>query len=533
MSNTAGTSVETNDDGLVVEVTGGVIRGIHDGPLRSWRGIPYAAPPTGERRFRAPGPVIPWEGVRHADDYGPIAPQTVRRLSPIGLASTPVDEDCLTVNVQAPAPADELLPVMVFIHGGGYSAGSSRDFSGQGESFVLTGRVLYVSFNYRLGPLGYLDFTRYSTKERPFESNLGLRDQVALLEWVQQNIAAFGGDPTNVTVFGESAGGNAVSALLGIPRAQGLFDRAIAQSAPPSSVYPARLAAEWAGEFVEIVRQRRLEDDNAGNPDDLDDPATLLLSTSATELVAACSVIQRDSPDTYPGTFCLAPTIEGDFMPEHPMVAIRDGHFSPVPLIIGTNSREGTVFRGPLDILPTTAPRIGAMFARSTAAGKRLMHAAYPGLPKRHDARDFGGDYGFWYPSTVLADVYSRHAPVHAYRFDFATRLLRLVGLDATHGVEMFALYDRFDLPLVRAMTTLGGRVAYAAAGQRMRLAWLSFATDGTVPASWPPYDEKRRSTLIIDETDRVEQDPRRERRLAWEEFLHLWKILERWSQRA
>jgi para-nitrobenzyl esterase len=209
------------------------------------------------------------------------------------------------------------------------------------------------------------------------------------------------------------------------------------------------------------------------------------------------------------------------------MIAVREGRGADVPLVIGTNAREGTVFRGPLDILPTTPPRIGAMFGRAPSLSRRPMHDAYPGLPKRHDALDFGGDYGFWYPSTLLADWHSRHAPTWSYRFDFAPRLLRITGIDATHGVELFTLFDLFDSPVVRAMTALGGRDAYARIGGRMRDAWLRFAETGATPESWPAYDEAARSTLIIDESIRVEQDPRRRQRLAWKAFLpvfeHLW----------
>ena len=207
--------------------------------------------------FGAPRPVVPWEGIRDASKFGKIAPQLhngqFRGAGPRILAG----EDCLTINVLSTGSSSREppgLPVMVFIHGGGYSAGSSQDFPGQGETFVQSGQVLYVSFNYRLGVFGYLDFSRYSTPERPFDSNLGLRDQVAALEWVHDNIAAFGGDPDNVTVFGESAGGNAVTTLLATPSARGLFARAIAQSPPADAVYPRDLADEWAAEFVTVLR---------------------------------------------------------------------------------------------------------------------------------------------------------------------------------------------------------------------------------------------------------------------------------------
>ena len=147
------------------------------------------------------------------------------------------------------------------------------------------------------------------------------------------------------------------------------------------------------------------------------------------------------------------------------------------------------------------------------------MRAAYPELPARRPAADFGGDYGFWFPSTRIADACSRHGPVWSYRFDFAPRLLTLVGLDATHGVEMFALFDRTDVPLARVMTSLGGNEQYAAAGERMRQHWLHFAETGAPGPGWPRYEERTRSTLVIDGSDRVESDPRSERRRAWAAF--------------
>jgi para-nitrobenzyl esterase len=148
------------------------------------------------------------------------------------------------------------------------------------------------------------------------------------------------------------------------------------------------------------------------------------------------------------------------------------------------------------------------------------MHEAYPGLPARRPAADFGGDFGFWFPSTRVADFHSRHAPAWSYRFDVAPRLLEVLGLDATHGVEMFALFDRTDLALARIMTALGGNEAYAAAGERMRAMWLRFAADAPPDERWPRYDERDRATLIIDEVDRIEHDPRRARRRAWSRFL-------------
>ena len=261
-------------------------------------------------------------------------------------------EDCLTVNVLSPAvPRRKRLSisVMVFVHGGGYNTGSAQDFPGQGEGFVSSGRVVYVSLNYQLGALRYLDFSRYSTPDRPIENNLGLRDQVAALEWVRANIRSFG----------------------------------------------------------------------------------------------------------------------GTFLPEHPFDAFRDGRAHRVPLIIGTNDREGAFFRGRANVLPRSPWRIQALFNHAPEDSHDEMRAAYPGLPISRAAADFGGDYAFWYPSIVVAGLHSRFAPVHFYRFDIAPRLMHLLGLglDATHGIEMYALFDQVDSPFARTMTALGGREPFSRAG--------------------------------------------------------------------
>jgi para-nitrobenzyl esterase len=518
-----------NTRSLDVRVTGGFVRGVREGGTVAWRGIPYAAPPIGRRRFRAPQRVVPWEGLREVGAFGPVAPQAYKgQFAGVG-PEIPSSEDCLTVNVVAPEswPADgTLLPVIVFIHGGGYSTGSSRDFSGEGLAFVRTGKVVYVSFNYRLGALGYLDFSRYSTLRRPIDSNLGLRDQVAALRWVRRNIRAFGGDAERVTIAGESAGANAVTTLMATPPARGLFSGAIAQSAPPNAVYSRQMSAIWAAQFVEILRRRQPgADASLGDPDAPLAPSAavaLLTSAPAAELVAAALVLQTRAPDETPGLYCLAPVVDGRFLPQHPIAAFRSGAAHRVPLIIGTNDREGTIFRGRLDILPRTAPRIDAVLARGPRDAHALIAQAYPGLTRAGRSADFGGDYAFWYPSVGVAESHSRYAPVYFYRFDVAPRLLKWAGLDATHGLEMIALFEQTDAPLGRTMTSLGGRKVFSDAGGRMRDAWLSFAATGEPPSGWPRYDEQHRLTLIIADRDRVESDPRADRRRAWTALLPL-----------
>ncbi len=525
---------------LEVPVTGGSVRGVRERGLDAWRGIPYAAPPIGALRFRAPRPVVPWKGILDAEHHGKVSPQAHRGQFLGAKPGTPMGEDCLTLEVLRRAGGyapDTPAPVMVFVHGGAYSVGSVSSVPHQGETLARRGGVVYVAMNYRLGALGYLDFTRYSTPERPFESNLGLRDQVAALEWVRDNIRSFGGDPDNVTLFGESAGGNAVTTLLATPAARGLFHRAIAQSSPPNALYLPDLTAQWAAEFVELLSA---EIDDASVESTTPEDAVALLETADTEaIVRATTALQLRTPDENPGTICLCPVIDGDYLPARPLDAFKSGDAHPVPLIIGTNDREGSLFIGRLDILATSPARIRAIFSKTRKKTRKAIKREYPGLPERRPAADFGGDYSFWYPSVKVGERHARFAPVHFYRFDIAPRLVRLFGFDATHGLELFAVFDRMNSGFGRAMTVLGGRRPFIAAGERMQRRWLAFAAsgdpNGPLPAgalmkpeprdpAWPQYDAESdddyRLTLIIDREDRIESDPRGARRVAWQEFV-------------
>lgn len=509
--------------GLEVRVATGLLRGVRERGVLAWRGIPYAAAPVGDRRFRAPQPAPTWRGVRDASAWGLVAPQSYKGQFRGAHPRIPQGEDCLNLNVIAPDERtrsgaqvqDALRPVMVFVHGGAYSVGSSREVPRQGEGLVRRGGIVYVSLNYRLGALGYLDFSRFATPEHPFDSNLGLRDQVAALQWVRDNIRAFGGDPDAVTLFGESAGGNAVTTLMTVPSAAGLFHRAIAQSAPPNAVYPSDLTARWAGEFVDSL----IEGSEPGQYSTVD-AARLLLSVDPAVLAAATTALTVRTPDQDPGTIPLCPVIDGAFLPERPLDAFRDGRATRIPLIIGTNAREGSLFSGRIDILATTPARIRAIFKKTTKKAKKALKAQYPGIPALRAALDFGGDYSFWYPSVKVGERHSRYAPVYFYRFDAAPRLLRLMGLDATHGLELFPLFDRLDGWFGRGMTALGGRRTFQDIATRMQGWWLGFVHDGEPSAAWPRYDETTRQTLIIDQNDHVEADPHRERRLAWGRFV-------------
>ena len=497
-----------------------MVSGVREGTKLAWRGIPYAAPPVGELRFRAPRPVVPWEGIRDASKFGKVAPQLhngqFRGAGPRILAG----EDCLTINVLSAGSSSREppgLPVMVFIHGGGYSAGSSQDFPGQGETFVQSGQVLYVSFNYRLGVFGYLDFSQYSTPidlltltsasatrsrhwsgctiTSPHSGRPAQRDRVRRIGGRQRRHDTaghpFGSGTIRARDRTEPTGGRRLP-----PRPGRRVGRGICHGAPHGNgpVSRRRGGVPW-----QCASSRPRPPPSSRPPP---------------------SPFSIRSPDANPGTFCLAPVVDGVFLPERPMDAFRSGRAQRLPLIIGTNDREGTIFRGRIDILPRSPARIRALIMQAPASSHRAMRKAYPGLPARRPAADFAGDFAFWYPSVMVADLHSRFAPVHVYRFDVAPRMMRVLGLDATHGIELFALFDRVDTPFARSVTALGGREQFAEAGRRMRHHWLAFARGGTVADSWPAYEQAERLTLVIDQIDRVESDPRREKREAWAAFL-------------
>jgi len=481
-----------------VAVAEGTLRGRRLPDLLSWRGIPFAAPPVGPLRLRAPEPAPAWVGVRDATEFGPPAPQQRRRG----------DENCLTLNVLRPAEPGAARPVMVYIHGGAHTAGTSADPLYSGASLVRRGDVVFVSLNYRLGALGYLDFREFSTPGHPFDVNLGLRDQLAALRWVQRNIAAFGGDPDNVTLFGESAGADAVMTLMCVPEAQGLFARVIAQSPPPATSNGPELAARWAREFLDVAGVSR------------SDAAAFLATATPDVLVETAATLSIRGADEVPGTRPFAPVAGDGFLPEHPLNAFEAGTEHRVPLVIGTNAQEGRIFSRLLDILPTNEARIEKMFEGTDPAIKARAIGAYPGYPGRRAASDLGGDVVFWEPSLRCAHAHTRHSDTYMYRYDFAPRLLRLAGLGATHATELWPVFGSRGLA-ARTATAFGGRRGMRAVTDTLQGHWLAFGREGRPLAPWPRYSFERRDTLIIDEICRVECDPLGSRREAWRGYRH------------
>ena len=304
-------------DNTLVDTVSGPVRGADDGRVSSWKGVPYAAPPVGDLRWRAPHPALPWSAVADASAYGFVCPQPVDPRIPFDLGA-PQDEDCLTLNIWASSDtaAGDDKPVMVWLHGGAYIIGSASQPLYDGRVLAADGGAIVVTVNYRIGALGFLDLSEFDSSRRRFDTNLGLRDVLAALRWVRDNIAAFGGDPDRVTLFGESAGAGIITTLLTSPAAEGLFSAAIAQSSPATSVYDisrahgiTRLVLDKLGMTTSDVER--------------------LPQVPVDVMVAAATDVFYDVPVRNPGTLAFAPIVDGDVVPDYPVKLAREGRSIP------------------------------------------------------------------------------------------------------------------------------------------------------------------------------------------------------------
>jgi para-nitrobenzyl esterase len=487
--------------------TSGIVEGfIRDGVNR-WRSIPYARPPVGPLRFRAPQPAEPWSGVRHCHGFTNCAPQQ-RRYTLLGVGKyQAMGEDCLTLNVVAPEGSGrESLPVMVFVHGGGYILGSSATPLYDGAALARRGCV-YVSVNYRLGALGCLDLSPLSTSDITIESNLYLRDLVMALRWVRGNIAAFGGDPGNVTLFGESAGAHAVATLLAVPAAKGLFSQVISESPAAGMVRSREVAAEFASRFAVLIGARR------------QDAADALIQASPAELVAAQDRLIDEGMQDRLDAFPIGPVFGDDCLPLDPVEAMRRGRAHRVPLIVGTNADEGRLFTRFLRLLPTTGPMIEELLADTDPAARQRITAAYPGYPSQSACIRLGGDFAFGSAAWQIAEAHGSNAPAYLYRYDFAPRLLHWSGLGATHATELLAVFDIYRTKFGALLTAAADRRAALRVSNEIQGRWRSFSRTGVPGDGWPAHTNADRAVMVFDRRCRVEFDPHSERRMAWEGF--------------
>jgi para-nitrobenzyl esterase len=488
-----------------VTTAAGTVEGFTRDGVHRWRSIPYARPPVGALRFRAPEPAQPWSGVRYCHGFTRCAPQE-RRYTMIGVGKyQPMGEDCLTLNVVTPEAANgEPLPVMVFVHGGGYILGTSATPLYDGATLARRGCV-YVSVNYRLGALGCLDLSSLSTADITFESNLFLRDLVLALQWVRDNIAEFGGDPKNVTIFGESAGAHAVATMLAVPAAQGLFAQAISESPATGMVRSSEVAAEFATRFATLWGVRK------------QDAAYALRQASAAELLAAQNRLIDDGMRNMLGAFPIGPVFGDDYLPLDPVEAMRRGKAHPVPLIVGTNAEEGRLFTRFLPLLPTTEPMIEALLAEMDPAARERITGAYPDYPERSACIRLGGDFAFSSAAWEIAQAHGSHAPAYLYRYDYAPRMLRWSGLGATHATELLAVFGIYRTKFGALLSAAADRRSAVQVTNEVQRRWRAFSHTGVPGDGWPAYTDADRAVMVFDRKSHLEFDPHPERRMAWE----------------
>ena len=488
-------------DELVVTTAQGAIRGERRHGACAWKGIPFAEPPVGPLRFRAPQPPRPWQGERDGTRYGAVATQSrdprVAMLS--GLTDKmETSEDCLYLNVFSPAADGARRPVVVWIHGGAFIMGAGSLPLYHGAGFAARHDVVVVTVNYRLGLFGFL-YLGELAGEAYAAGNQALLDQVAALRWVQDNIAAFGGDPGAVTVMGESAGAASVASLLGMPSARGLFARAILQSGASALVLPA--AADATELAREVVRELGV------TPEGLREVPAATLMALQEQLV-----LRR-------GLAAFAPFLDGVALPRRPVEAVRAGE-AAVPLLLGSNRDEWALFDVLLGERVTT--QLADVVRGRLGPIAELFHGAY--LAARGDGAAHGawvdllGDLVFRIPMIHLAEAQLAHAPAYVYRFDWAAASFG-GKLGAAHALELPFVWNKLDHPMSQLL--LGGE-----AGEAQALAtvvhdtWAAFVRTGDpngagLPA-WPRYDAERRPTMLLGRDCKVADDPGGPLRALW-----------------
>ncbi|MCY4060697.1 MAG: carboxylesterase family protein [Gammaproteobacteria bacterium] len=469
--------------GAEVAVTGGVVRGIvgEDG-LKQYHGIPYAVPPIGELRWAPPGPVEPWPGVRNADSPGPGCFQQGAQggFYDAATAVASMDEDCLSLNVWTRASqVDEGLPVMVWIHGGGLTVGSGDAYPGE----LLTSKgVVLVTINYRLGPFGFLALPELTAEsESGVSGNQGFRDQIASLEWVQGNIASFGGDPNNVTIFGESAGSMSVSLLQASPLAKGLFHRVIGQSG--SALGPM------------AFRARSTPYANAGETIGTDFAQALAGDGGDTSLHALRAIPADRILDTFltnPGFGSALAIVDGEVLPDEIGVIFTAGEQADVPVLIGSNADEGSA------LFSYIGPAFGEGAAGRAAYIQATLAEVADDIDEHYPAGDDDAqateswlalytDASFTYPmrawakgmATVPSDAY-------LYWFTWAPPIPERERYGAFHASEIGYVFG--NLGLFDAVPAVDDR----ALSELMATMWTNFARtgvpDGEGLPAWPAY---------------------------------------------
>jgi para-nitrobenzyl esterase len=500
----------------VVTVAQGRLRGVRREDHWSFSGIPYGRAPIGGLRWRPPLEAEGWSEIRDASTFGPIAPQSAAVpgiTSPSDPSSSePHSEDCLSLNVWTPELPTTLMaspgqgrPVMVFIHGGGFTSGSGSVFLYRGGDLVRHGNAVIVTINYRLGALGYLGHRDLAAPDALL-GNWGLQDQLAALRWVRHNIAVFGGDPDKVTIFGESAGGFSVATLLGTPAAKGLFRRAIVQSGGVHvhTIDEAERAADRMAALLGVARCTR----------------DALEGVPAAELVAATEEMGKRQPD--PGMIPLPflPVVDGVLLPDHPLAAVATGAAAGIDVLIGTNRDELTLFGlGNPALMALDVDGVTRWVANAVPdmSAPEVMDAYRAAREARGESTSptalwvaVGTDVVFRWPSLQLAAAQTaRGSRAFVYLFDWESPAFGGI-LGSCHALELPFVFGAVRQPVVQVFSGEGPAVETLSA--QMQGAWLSFAASGDPShdgiGTWEPWVPTDRATMIFGAQTRLESAP-------------------------
>jgi para-nitrobenzyl esterase len=498
---------------IIIETANGRLMGARAGGILSFKGIPFGKPPIGQLRWRLPEPALPWAGVRDATAFGPACPQAPTQIEAIaGRSIGEQSEDCLYLNVWTPACDAAKRAVMVWIHGGAFVFGAGSQSIYNGEK-LATRDVVVVTINYRLAAFGFLDLSDATDGKLPGSGNEGLADQILALDWVKRNISEFGGDPDNVTVFGESAGGMSIGALLAIQPARGLFHKAIPQSGAAHIGNERELASRAASAMLETMGLSRTDAAKA-----LDVPHGAIVKSQISVLAGA-----REGKNPYKlGRLPFQPVIDGVLLQGRPIDAMRAGAAAGIPILTGTTREEWRLFS-------SADPRLRFLSAKGFT--ERMTRLAREHAPPILSAYAEGSPFArfnavmtdktFAIPATRLAEAQSSFAPAYLYRFDWSSPLFGGF-MGSCHGLELGFVFGTYKDSIARVF--FGTGPATDQLSQAMMESWTAFAKTGnpatTTTGDWPAYDPSSRGAMIFGDGAPHPGRTIDETRLkAWDEF--------------
>lgn len=485
----------------IVVTTHGQVRGTTLEGTHSFRGIPFAAPPVGSLRSRPPVPAEPWSDVRDATKAGPVAPQPESPLEKLLGAPAPHwdEASCLTLNVWTPGLGDKKRPVMVWIHGGAFVNGSGSSPIYDGTRFSEHGDVVVVTINYRLGVFGFLHLEDIFGDEYAGSGLAGILDQVAALEWVRDNIAAFGGDPDCVTIFGESAGAMSIGTLLGLPSAEGLYHRAILQSGAAAFAHSRDAATTVARKVLAEAGITTMEEFDAV-------PAEALLD-------AQIAVVAQGDRTELP----FMPVVDGQYLPNMPQQSIAAGVTGDVTTLIGTTHDEMTLFLlmdlGAAD--PdgeAVAMQMENVFGEGSEEALKRYQKNRPDASYKDVLVAVSTDRVFRIPAIRLAEEQiGAGRDSFMYLFTWASPVFDGL-LKSCHALELPFMWDALDQPGLSMLT--GDGEERQAIADDMHAAWIAFARTGN--PGWDAYDLDRRATRRFDVEPGIMEDPMGDERELW-----------------